>query len=558
MYNCAGMLVQLHIKHFAVIEAADLDFGAGLTVLTGETGAGKSVLMDALSLAVGGRADMSVIRAGENYAKVAAKFDVGALPAAQNWLSGHGFEADDECLLLRVLTKEGRSKAFINGTPATVRQLSDLGALLVNLHQQQSHLQLLGRARQLAILDDFGQHQEVCQEVSRLHEQLGICLARIEQASGDAGNSDRLELLSYQLSELEAIELEEYSKRGVAHKRLSGASNSRTLVAAAQNELSDQDASAANQLQHHSLALRQIADQDERLAAAVALIEAAGVHLSEAAAELNRYLDSVNEDPVQLAELETYLEQVHSLARKHKIAPEELIAHRSELAIQKATLEGAGLDLDSLRTEQAELETAYDSKAKQLSAMRANSALDMAHEITDLFVSLGMKGGSFQVVFQAQPETRLAGGIDTACFMVSGGGGQVLGPLDKVASGGELSRISIAIRLVVSGGSLPPTMVFDEADAGIGGQTATKVGELLKKMAAKTQVICATHLAQVAVFGDRHLYAEKGATGEGLSSLNVLQVKARRSEIARMLDGDATGEQGLAHADEMLNRVAGS
>ena len=551
------MLTRLYLKHFAVIEMADIDFSKGMTVLTGETGAGKSVLMDALSLAVGGRANSRVIRAGEASAQVAASFDLSGLPPAKAWLVERGFEAeDDACLLRRQLTQEGRSKAFINGTPATVRQLSEIGTLLINLHQQQAHQQLLGRAMQLVILDDFGQHQAVCHEVRQLHDQCRAIQARIEQCSGgQEGEADRLALLEYQLSELVGVELEQLAERSTEHQRLAGAKDSRGLAEETVYELSESELSAAGMLQRHAAQLRQIADQDERLQAGAALIAAAGVHLSEAMTELSRYLSSVNEDPKRLEALEAYFETVHRLARKHKVAPEALEAHRETLVSQKEALAGTVVDLEGLQAKQVELEGAYDAKASQLSTLRAQSATKIAAEVTALLASLGMKGGSFRVALETAADQRRATGIDGVRFLISGGAGQPLGLLDEVASGGELSRISIAIQLVTTGSSLPPTVVFDEADAGIGGQTAAQVGALLKRLATKTQVICATHLPQVAVFGNQHLYAEKGAEEDGLSSLTQLSDEARRAEIARMLDGDASGQKGLAHADEMLARV---
>lgn len=552
------MLTSLHIRDFAVIEALELDFTGGLTVLTGETGAGKSVLMDALSLAVGGRGDVGIIRAGAESADVVAHFNIDRVPEVATWLEDQALASDDQCLLRRLLFREGRSKAFINGMPATIKQLGSLGDMLINLHQQAAHRQLASRTRQLAILDAFGDHNEQCTQVQKLYRCIESCRKRLQAIveRDDRQAVDRLALLDYQLDELASVDLDGFEEMNAEHERLAGAGASRQRLEQALQGLSTDDLNIISLLQRHSAELGQIEGTEAHLEAGRELLSTAAVHLTEAVAELAQSLDRMQEDPQRLHELEDYLTRIHDLARKHKVAPAGLAAFKLQLQQQRAQWQEDAASAETLANQLQQLEVSYDEQASVLSSARKKAAKAMSKAVSHYLSELGMAGGQFQVSVSDLLDQPLSTGTNAVTFQIAGGKGQPLAPLDKVASGGELSRISIAIQLVAVGAGLPPTMVFDEADAGIGGRTGEQVGLLLSKLAEQTQVICATHLPQVAVFGHQHLHAEKGAQQAGLSCVKPLSNKERRVEIARMLDGRASDKKSLAHAGEMLKRAA--
>lgn len=552
------MLTHLYIREFTVIESLSLDFNDGLTVVTGETGAGKSVLMNALSLAAGSRADAAVVRCGANSADITATFSIEQLPVATRWLAAHQFGVEEACLLRRVITKDGRSRAFINGIPAAVAQLKEIGGMLVDLQQQQAHQNLVRPHAQIDILDAFGDHRHLRSEVERLYHQLDTTKQELAALAGgfQGAKESRLELLAYQLAELETLALgpSELAALDIEHRALSHAHSNSQTAASALQELAEQEHSASNLMQRHYRQLEQVQGGDDNLAAALELLAESAANLAEASRELEHYFDAITEDPARLQELDTQLTQMHDVARKHKVQVAELGALKERIHEETRRLEQADTIAVQLRAQLEKLQDNYKEQALRLRAKRMSTAKRLSKTIDAYLPDLGMAGGKFVAKVAADDQQR-ATGMDEVSFLIAGGAGQQLGALNKVASGGELSRVSLAVHLAIVKACPPPTMVFDEADAGIGGRTAEKVGHLLRCLAGHVQVICVTHLPQVAVYGEHHVHVEKHSGDNAAVSLKLLPRADRTTEIARMLDGKHLTKRNLAHAAEMLQRV---
>lgn len=556
------MLVHLHIRQLAVIEALDLDFSAGLTVVTGETGAGKSVLMHALALVTGVRADIGVIRVGADSTDVIAEFDTSDLPEVNAWLNEHAFgDADGQCLLRRVIAKSGRPKAFINGVPATVKQLGQIGEMLLNLHQQQAHQRLSERSVQLAALDAFGDHLALRQKVADLHGRIRELQRQMEtlEVSGQ-GNADRIALLEYQLVELEAASLQpsELEELDNEHRSLANIQEHRSIVALALEDLQEGDQNLVASMQRHSRCLEEIGSTNADLAAARELLITGATHAEEAALALTRYFESFVEDPERLQEIEARLTQIYDLARKHKVQPDTLVELRDNLRQEKSHLEQAALTSEEAGEQLRACQSGYQKSALKLSSARTRAAKRLSQAVSDYMPELGMVGGSFQVeVTRVAQDQHSQSGMDLVTFLVAGGQSQTPAPLAKVVSGGEISRLSLAMQLVGADADSTPTLIFDEADTGIGGHTAEQVGRLLRRLGERAQVICVTHLPQIAVCGEHHLHLHKEATEEDVQvSFRQLLPDERKLEIARMLDGKNLTKKSLAHAGEMLTRAA--
>lgn len=550
------MLTHMHIRQFVVIEALDLNFNTGLTVVTGETGAGKSVLMSALSLVTGGRADIGVIRDGADSADIVAIFEISNLAEVVLWLDERQLTEESQCLLRRVLTKDGRSKAFINGVPVSIGQLKQVGDMLVNLHRQQAHQHLLGRRRQLTLLDAFGCHQGLCEEVARLHTDIANAKKELEAlAEPDQNEADRITLLEYQLTELVSMNLQDLDLPALEaeHLALAGAESNRAVAMQALQELSEQEESATTLIHRNTRQLAEIQGNTDSLIAAQELLTTSAVSLEDAVRELRIYCDGITESPERLRDIEEQLTQIHDLARKHRVQPQELNTLMAQLEQQKHQIEQARTNAEQLQIQLIKLQDDYQERALALRSARKVVAGELALAVSAYFSDLGMKGGCFSVDMQATDETH-AFGMDQVTFLFSGGTGHHPRPLDKVASGGELSRLSLALQLVIVEKSPLPTLIFDEADAGIGGHTAEKIGHLLRSLAKHTQVICVTHLPQVAAHGEHHLHVQK-IPNTNTASLEPLAADDRKIEIARMLDGNNLTKSNLALAGEMLQRA---
>jgi len=559
------MLTSLHIKDFAVVSAADIAFGAGLTVISGETGAGKSLLVDALMLLTGDRADAGMVRHGADRAELAAGFDLADAPAAAEWLRDAELDEDASngdtgCQIRRVIRADGGSRAWINGRPATMSQLAELGALLVEIHGQHEHQALLARGQQLALLDAFGRNEEVVSEVRR-HASDWQAAQRAIAAQGNAGDVQaRLDWLSHQLNEVlkEDVELADIEDLLSIHKRQSNAAQLIDGSARALSRLQGDDSYALEpSLSQLRIELQRMAEHDARYAEAAELIENAAIQLSEAASLIERARDDLDLDPERLAQIEQRLSRLHDLARKHRVPLERLASARDALRIEHESLLDAGGEARKLEQARDAASSAWRSAAANLTKARTQAAHSLGKAVTTLLGELGMGGGMMLVELTpiASPNP-FVGGAEQAEFLISANPGQPPRPLRKVASGGELSRISLAIEVAALGMDAVPTMVFDEVDSGIGGAVAEVVGQKLRALGHERQVLCVTHLPQVAAQGHQHFRVSKDiADGSTHSALDALDTSARTEELARMLGGVEITRETRANAKSMLQRA---
>ncbi len=556
------MLRALSIRDFVIVDRLDLELTGGFSALTGETGAGKSILVDALALALGGRADAAVVRAGAQRAEVSADFDVESLAAARAWLAGQELEEGEAaCLIRRTVDAGGRSRAFVNGRPATVAQLRELGELLVDIHGQHDHQLLLKRDRQRSLLDAFGGHEAVASEVSRLHGAWRrVAEQRIAREHAQATSARERDLLSHEIRDLETLAFDprQWLEEQGEHRRLAHAQELIESVSECAEALDDSPESATARLAHAAARLATAAELDPALEEARRDAETAGVHAREAAQQLRRYLQRLEVDPQRLAQLDGRLRDVFEAGRKYRVDPAELPAALEERKRRLAEL-GGEESLESLRQQEAAGEKAYRARATELSTARREAARRLGAEVTRTMQQLAMGGGRLEAVFQPL-EIPGAGGLEGVELQVALNGGQALSPLARVASGGELSRLSLAIQVLLSGNASVPTLVFDEVDAGIGGGVAEVVGRLLQSLSRHHQVLAVTHLAQVAVHAREQLrVAKKAGPGGTLAGVEPLDAAARVEEVARMLGGLKITAATRRHAEEMLQnaRAAG-
>lgn len=562
------MLTQLTIKDFAVVRAAELALQGGMTVISGETGAGKSLLVDALMLLTGDRADAAMVRHGAERAELAAGFDLADAAAATQWL--HEAELDEDasigevgCQLRRTIRADGGSRAWINGRPATLSQLAELGALLVEIHGQHEHQALLGRVRQMALLDAFGRHEAVLADVRR-HAADWQAAQRAISVQGSARDVQaRLDWLSHQLNEFlnETVEPSDIEELLFAHKRQSNAAQLIDGSARALSRLQGDDAYALEPaLAQLRAELQRMAEHDPRYAEAAGLVDTAAIQLSEASGLIERARDDLDLDPDRLAQIEQRMSRLHDLARKHRVPIEQLATARDVLRAEHESLLDAGGESKRLQQTRDAAATAWRSAATMLSEARTQAADKLGKSVSVLLGELGMGGGTMLV--ELVPSTSAdpsASGAEQAEFLVSANPGQPPRPLRKVASGGELSRISLAIEVAALGMDAVPTMVFDEVDAGIGGAVAEVVGQKLRALGCERQVLCVTHLPQVAAQGHQHFRVAKDISdGSTHSALSALDTTARIEELARMLGGVEITRETRANAKSMLQRAQSS
>lgn len=555
------MLSELYIRDFAIVHTLELSFGPGFTVLTGETGAGKSILIDALALALGERADGGVIRQGCARTEVIARFSLETDHAAARWLAAHDLFEEQECVLRRVVEAEKPSKGFINGRPAAMQMLRELGELLVDIHGQHEHQSLLRRDAQRELLDGYASLGPACSELARLYEELHGFESRLSDLSRQSADRvARLELLRYQVRELETLNLAADEVRGLEEEHARLANGQEILQGTQEIAYSLYEAdegSLSSRLAQTISKLETLSGFDPKLGHLLGALNQASVHIDEVASELRQYADALDLDPERLQWLDQRLASAHDLARKHRVNIEELPHLTERLRQELSDIEDFDINQDKLKEKIAVLRKEYLGLASEISAKRATAAKRLAAAVGEQVQQIGMPGGRFEVALTPLPEGQLnRHGLEQIEFMVSANPGQPLKPLAKVASGGELSRISLALQVVASGLSQVPTLIFDEVDVGIGGAVAEIVGQQLHSLGQSAQVLCVTHLGQVAAQGDHHLQVTKAArNGATVTHIHALGKKERVQEIARMIGGVEISAQTLALASDMLAHV---
>ncbi|SDG19762.1 MULTISPECIES: DNA repair protein RecN [unclassified Duganella] len=548
------MLRTLSIRDFVIVDTIELEFSAGFTVFTGETGAGKSILIDALTLALGGRGDASVVREGAAKADITADFAVSA--QARDWLAANEFALEEGgALLRRVIDNAGRSKAYINGVAATAAQLRELGDLLVDIHGQHAHQSLMKTDAQRDLLDGQAGASGEARAVATAYKAWRALAKQLEEFESNAANVlYERERLEWQVNELEklAVKPGEWLEVSNEQSRLSHAAS---LMEGAQEALAviseAEDHPILSQLSSLNQKLGKLADIDSGLQPIVDLIEPARIQLQEAVYALNDYLDRVDLDPSRLRTVEARMDAIHSAARKFRVPEEQLHEEHARLATRLSQLADA-TDLDGLRKQEEKLKAAYLAEAQKLSATRAKAASSLGEAVTRAMQELNMTGGRFEVALHACEPA--AYGVEQVEFLVAGHAGVAARPLAKVASGGELARISLAISVITSNATTVPTLIFDEVDSGIGGGVAEVVGRLLRRLGQERQVLCVTHLPQVASQAGQHFQVAKGTldNGKTASRIDVLDAKSRVEEIARMLGGLEITATTRKHARELL------
>jgi DNA repair protein RecN (Recombination protein N) len=556
------MLTYLQIRDFAIIDSVEIDLRPGLTVLTGETGAGKSIMVDALQLIAGGRGGAEVVRANAERAEISATFDLMRSPRElKQWLEEQSISTDGELAVRRVIATDGRSRAYLNGQAVPAQLLRELGNILIDIHGQHEFQSLTRNAAQRELLDDFGRHESLVDQVGISHRVWNGLLNRMLELEGKARDRDaRLDLLRYQVRELEALQLQEGEVAQLNEERGRLANRGR-LGEAAQTALTQlydgEEGSAHAAVSRAMQAMRNLAAVDAKLGAVLPMVDEAAIQIREAANQLRHYIEALDVDTSRQDQVERRLAAIEELARKHRMAPEELPQRMAALKTELVEVERAESDLTQLRREQATALEGYRSLAAQLTARRATAGRQLAKDITARMQTLGMAGGRFQVEITPLTTTEPAShGVDQIEFRVTANPGQPLRPLAKVASGGELSRLSLAVQVSCAARETR-CMVFDEVDSGIGGAVAEIVGRELHSLATNSQVLCVTHLPQVAAQGHNHLRVAKLTDGKTTrTTLTVLSSDDRVEEIARMLGGVEITAKAREHAREMLKTAA--
>jgi DNA repair protein RecN (Recombination protein N) len=553
------MLTHLNIQNFTLVNQLDLELKPGMTVITGETGAGKSIVLDALALTLGDRAEADRVRIGASRADITATFDTSSIPSAQEWLLNMDLQQQDtphECLLRRLINNEGKSKSYINGQPVTLQQLRILGEMLIDIHSQHEHQSLLAKDTHRRLIDEFAGQTELAKQVRLAYREWQSRLEHFIHLRDNAADvSARFQLLSYQADELEqlGLQLGELAKLEAEQRSLA---NAEEILRGSQQLsafCSDDEQGLSVNLHRALHTLRNLPEKSPALLAAEELLNSAQIQIEEAQHEIDRHLDSFTIDPARLIIVEERLSSIYDLARKHRITPEELPDFFTALSAELEQLQGGDAKLDQLAAQVSQAEKAYRQLAEQLSAKRNKAGTSLAKQVNEQLKLLAMDNAKLSVSLLPLSDKPGPNGLEEVEFLISTNPGQAPRPLAKVASGGELSRISLAIQVITAQTSATPTLVFDEVDVGIGGATGDVVGQLLRQLGERGQIICVTHLAQVASKGHQHLQVVKTASKKSAeSTLIELEGDSKIEEIARMLGGLKITDQSLAHAREML------
>ncbi len=554
------MLAQLRIRDFAIVAELELELAPGMTAVTGETGAGKSILVDAIGLLLGDRAGSDTIRQGAERADISAVFELDQLPAARAWLAERDLDSGQECHLRRVVASSGRSRNYINGVPQPAQALRELGELLVDIHGQHEHQSLLRREMQRQLLDDHAGNQALATELENCYRNWSRLRRELHDLRQAAGERDaRLDTLRYHLRELAALNLVEgeVAELESEQRRLANASQ---LLETGQRVLGwliegDEDA-IADRLNQSLRELDTLNRLDSHLGPVGELLNAALIQIREAGAELRGYVQDLDLDPAHLARVEQRLTAVHQLARKHRVVAEELPSLRTRFETELDALEHSETRLETLHQAVKDALEDYRGRAEQLSERRAVAARELGERISQALATLGMPGGRVAIALE-RLDKPAPNGLESVEFQVSANPGQPLRPLARIASGGELSRISLAIQVIAAHATRIPTLIFDEVDSGIGGGVAEVVGQQLRTLGYSRQVLCVTHLPQVAAQAHQQLKVEKQTGGETThTQVMPLNADQRVTEIARMLGGLELTSKTLAHAREMLEKTA--
>lgn len=551
------MLNQLTVKNFAIADQIEVLFDKGMTVLSGETGAGKSIILDALGLALGDRADTSMVRHGEDKAEISAVFELNQQPEAAQWLRENDLDDGEQCILRRVITAEGRSRGYINGQPCPLQHLKGIGEKLIDIHSQHEHQSLLQKDNHRLIIDAFGQLETQAKLVSRSFRDWKEKEQRLAQLESNQDEMEaKLQLLSFQVDELDKLSLQEGELEQLEQEQ-NQLANAETLLSQTHQALgicSEGETTVSSMLNSASHALMNLPTENVLLGEALGMLSEAQIQVEEASNNLRQFVDSFELNPERLQWVEERLSAIYQLARKHRCDPQDLPEVHFKLSTEMQSLNG-DQNLDQLKADVEALADTYQNEAEKLRQARTKQARILESKIAEQLILLEMKGVQFVVSMQALDKNSVSQhGLDSIEFLISTNAGQPPKPLGKVASGGELSRISLAIQVVIAQHSTIPTLVFDEVDVGIGGGTAQIVGRLLKSLGEKGQVICVTHQAQVASQGHNHFFISKSEQdGKVKSKIERLSEKDRTEEIARMLGGIEMTEQTLAHAREMLS-----
>ena len=551
------MLTHLSVNNFTLVDSLDIEVYAGMTAITGETGAGKSIVLGALGMALGDRADADQVRAGAPKAEIHASFDTQNILTAQKWLQENELGNGEECLLRRVITAEGRSRGYINGQPATIQQLRTLGEMLIDIHSQHEHQSLLKKDTQRRLLDEFAGHIELSNRVKASYRDWQSTLTRYSALRDNAEEtSARHQLLSYQVEELNDLCVEEGECEALEaeHKTLSNAENILQSSQQLAEICSNEDQCLQSNLNVALQQLRNLPEKPKALNEAQQLLSNALIQVEEAHREIENHIDSFELSPERLLEVENRLSALYDIARKHRIHPHELPDMHAGLNQELSTLSGSDAQLDQLEAQTHEAEAKFRQLAGKLSKQRKKAAIKLSLAISEQLKSLAMTHAHLEVALHALTDSTSPHGLEEVEFLISPNSGQSPRPLAKIASGGELSRISLAIQVITAQTSTTPTLVFDEVDVGIGGATADVVGHLLRKLGAQGQVVCVTHLAQVASKAHQHLQVSKQSSKNSTQTrLSELKGEAKVAEIARMLGGASITAQSRAHAKEMMD-----
>ncbi|MDB6145491.1 MAG: recN [Pseudomonas sp.] len=552
------MLVHLSVHNYAIVEHLDLELDRGMSVITGETGAGKSIMLDALGLTLGDRADSGVVRPGADKADILATFDLTDIPEARAWLAERDLDNDGPCILRRVITAEGRSRAYINGTPCPQGDLKALGEFLIDIHSQHEHQSLLKTDTHRRLLDEYAGATDLARQVQMAAQRWRQTRQELERLSnsGDEQRS-RHQLLSYQLEELESLSLgeNELDELEQEHKTLTNAESLLSICRQVVEQCSENDnGNVLNALTTSLNRLSGVNSSPSAMSEAATLLSSAQIQVEEAVGELNRFLDHFDADPARLQQVEERLDAIYTLARKHRVQPTDVAALHQKLLDEIETLNASDESLERLENELASYARHYQEKARELSDLRHRSAPVLASAVEQEIQRLGMPGGRFSIELRINASKELLpNGLEQVELLVSANPGQPLKALAKVASGGELSRISLAIQVITAQTSRVPTLVFDEVDVGIGGPTAEIVGQLLRRLGDRGQVMTVTHLPQVAAQGHQHLFVHKVRDSEVTrTAVSKLSKTERIEEVARMLGGIDLTKESLAHAKKMV------